>query len=543
MVRKLIYSLIFPFCFIYCYVLGYNIINYGTYSYGLKIINPYTILAFVLLSLCCFILYSKLDKIENSIFNIKVFPIIDKLFFQNNSKSFWFCFLLISICHLPAFLAYFPGIFTYDTMYQIEFFVNNDYREIHPLLHNFIIYGVFLFSKIFKTSWGGVFLHTIFQSFIMISIYSYCIIFLSKYNTTKIIRLFALLFFAFYPTNQVFSLIATKDVLFSGAVLLMIMLLYRYNDELKNSINSKNTSIALILTITFVMLIRYNGLLAYIICVPFLLYYFRKYIKHSFIVFIVPLVFISLFYLIKLSVGIEPPYISSMLSVPLQQMGRVRIYQSNELSSNDINTYKTLVSAKNEYNYDAFCVDYLKMDDLESSKCDYLENSLKENYKQIIPLYFKWAKKYPTVYIDAFLMLNLKYWSVNAIYERYELYYYLYTDNRWDNYFGVPIRMQSLLPKLKNYYDKIFIENYFNKSPLTYFLFSIAWNTWTVFFLMLILFFQKRYNCIISLIMIPAIFITLNFGAIALLRYIYIDFLIIPLLIAFTFGGMNKEKF
>jgi hypothetical protein len=40
--------------------------------------------------------------------------------------------------------------------------------------------------------------------------------------------------------------------------------------------------------------------------------------------------------------------------------------------------------------------------------------------------------------------------------------------------------------------------------------------------------------------MVPFIFITINFGAIALLRYIYHDFLILPLILAYCFGRFGE---
>ena len=218
--------------------------------------------------------------------------------------------------------------------------------------------------------------------------------------------------------------------------------------------------------------------------------YFRKSIRKVIAVFIIPLIFFCGFSILKKCIGIAPPYIAASISVPLQQIARVRNYIADEnLQLKDKKIYTKIILPLKEHDYDPYCVDILKIDG-KYLECDYIENSLRKDPERFINLYTKWAKEYPIQYIDAFLLLNWKYWYIKAKYKEHGLYFYLYTDNRWDDFFGVPIKMYSLFPKLKSFYNRIFLENSFSCNPIAYSIFSIAHNTWIVIFCFFILFYR-----------------------------------------------------
>ena len=121
-------------------------------------------------------------------------------------------------------------------------------------------------------------------------------------------------------------------------------------------------------------------------------------------------------------------------------------------------------------------------------------------------------------------------------------YNFIALNTRPHNYWGIPVAEASIKPYLKKLYMDLFNKNKFynNKFLIPYFAF--AYNTWTIVLVFWILFYKKRYDYIIALSIIPAIFITVLLGPTAVIRYIYQNYLILPILWAVCFGGFGKTK-
>jgi len=104
------------------------------------------------------------------------------------------------------------------------------------------------------------------------------------------------------------------------------------------------------------------------------------------------------------------------------------------------------------------------------------------------------------------------------------------------------IRVKSFNKKLKKYIDNYLMFSGFEKSPITFVAYSVAFNTWFIIIGLALLMYKKKYNLIIPILIVPVIFLSVLFGPVMLLRYLYQDFVIIPLLLAFVFGNFNKNQ-
>ncbi|MBQ4646920.1 MAG: hypothetical protein IJB79_06195 [Candidatus Gastranaerophilales bacterium] len=485
------------------------------------------------------LIFNNIKFLNNKLNSLKFSQKIEDLFFKTNKKSFLACFILIAIGHLPAFLAYFPGIFTYDVYYQASFFMIKDYPEINPLLHNLLIYLTLFINFATNSKTFGILCYTVFQSTIMFSIFAYAIQILSKYNINHYLKLFALLFFALHPINHIFSITATKDTLFSGIVLLFILQLIDLFQNRKTFTNDKKRIAFLILTIFLMFCLRHNGFVAYLIFLPTLLMTNKKYIKKSLIIFLTPIVLFSFYGLIKKTAGIKPAPIASSIGIPLQQMGRVRKFAKN-LDIKDIETYKNLVSKEKELAYFPYNVDTIKIDsDLLHS--NHIENALKKPLPYI-NLWLKWGIQHPKIYTDAFLLNNYTYWYPNMNFITISLHYFFYTQNRWDEIYGIGIEQKSFAPKIKKLYDEIFLNNKFEQYPIISNFFSISSILWLNILCFFILLYKKKYKLIMPLIFNFCLIFTILLGPISLLRYIYFNYLLLPLFLAFAFDDIKKNN-
>ncbi|MBE7708773.1 MAG: hypothetical protein E7Z88_08735 [Cyanobacteria bacterium SIG27] len=533
--RLLKYSLFFAISFSIALTFGYNL------YWHLTVFKLNTILAIITLSpfltLITALLIQGSEILEEKIKNLKFSKKIDEIFFKGDKKSFWFCFLFILLCHIPAFLAYYPGIFSYDLLFQIVFFSKDEWIEIHPLLHNLILLTAITINKLSNSDTLGVLCYTIFQTSIIFSIYSYCINVLSKYKANFYIKVFALLFFALHPMSHLFSIISTKDVLFSTFILFFVVQLFELFQNKANYLNSSKNRIKLIVTIFLMFTLRHNGFCSYLLFLPILLFFNKQQLKKALIVFLMPVILFFIYGEFKKSAGIRPAPIASSIGIPLQQMARVRKIDKN-LDKKDIETFKTLVGKEREMKYHPMTVDPIKVD-TNYLHSDTIQKALEENPIPYIKLWIKWGLQNPKEYVNAFLSNNYTYWYPNMNYIYIYPHNFIVTRNPWDNILGVKIKQESKIPKLKKLYDKLFLYTDFEKIPLFSSLNSMSFNIWLNILAFFIILYKRKYNFAIPLIFnFIALFLVL-FGPLALCRYIYFNYLLVPF---FIFAALAEFK-
>ena len=526
-----LYSLVFSF-FICS---GYSLEKYADiFKFNLKIF----LVSFFIIFILSFLFLKFLPEIIIKI-DLKIPDRINDFIFKDNKKCFFRIWGLIFLCYIPAFFAYFPGLFTYDVIYQVNFFVNNDFIEINPILHNFLIFLVWFFGLLLNSATLPIFIFTLIQLLIMTSIFAYCIFMMSKFKMNKIIIILSFIFFAFHPINQMMCLISTKDTLFSGFVLLYILFLIEMFYDSENFFKKNINILKVILCACFVFLFRHNGFIAYFLSLPFILFSLKKY-KKAFICFLIPVLFYFSFSSAKNLLNIKSPPIASYLSIPLQQMGRVRMYQDKKLSNLDKKAFEMIVSKQKAFSYFPYCVDTIKID-TSMLHSDFIEKSIKSNPKLFIALYLKWAILYPKDYINAFFLQNYSYYYPFGKYKTIAEHFFLLTYNRWNNIFGVPVYSYCFIPQLRKLYDSVFLFNSFEKNPITFILFSMGMNFWILASGFFVLFFKRQYRAILPLSIIIFLFLTVLFSPIALLRYIYQDYIIIPLILGLCFFKFEKS--
>lgn len=484
-------------------------------------------------------LFANANKIYEKISSLKYSQKIENLFFKPTKKCFLNCFIFFLICYLPVFLAYFPGIFTYDVFYQMNFFVDPNHAENNPFLHNLLVYCALFINQIAHSKLLGVLCYTILQASIMFSIFSYCIQILSKYNINHYFKLLALLFFAIYPLNHVFVITSTKDTLFSGFVLLFVLQLIDLYQNQEMFLSNGKKAIGLLLTAFIMFALRHNGIYAYCLFLPALFLLEKKYIIKAFIVFITPIFLFSIYGSLKTCLGVKKPTYSSAIGIPLQQMGRVRKYIKN-LDSKDIETYRSLVSKEKELAYFPYNVDAIKIDD-DLMHSNHIEKAFK-NPKPYIDLWIKWGLKYPKVYTDAFLINNYTFWYPNMNYMTFGLHYFFYTQNRWENIYGIEVEQRNYIPSIKKLYDALFLECQFENYPIISSIFSISFALWLNIVCFFILLYKRKFTVFAPLIFNFCLFATILLGPVALLRYIYFNYLLFPIFFSFAFDDDIKSN-
>lgn len=324
------------------------------------------------------------------------------------------CFFSCLLCWLPYFLYAFPAIMTPDSISQLEQILGlRAFSNHHPWVHTMTMSVFYHFGSLFTDSVNGAFaFFTVFQMCYMAFAAAFCVRVVSKFTTKMPVLVGIVLFYACVPYNAVMSICIWKDVMFSGTVLIFCCTLVYllFGEKMKKS--GLGMMIIYVISGILFCLYRSNGWYAFILCLPFLLFAFRKNWKvmlplHVFIVAVVLLVKGPVMdgFHVK-----QPDFVES-ISMPLQMIGRV-IAEGNEITVKQEALLNKImdVSAVPE-TYVGFLSDNMK-NLVRDGNQDYLTEHKGEFFK----VWFELGLKYPDTYMAAYINQTYGYFAPTAEY-------------------------------------------------------------------------------------------------------------------------------
>ena len=244
----------------------------------------------------------------------------------SSKKRFFVRWIALIVLNLPVLLAEFPGFFVYDAQDELNEVLTRTFSTHHPLLHVLLLGGIIaLFHKV-TGSWNiGIFAYIFIQMLVITAIFAYVIGFMEKRRIGVKGRILCLIYYGVFPTIVMFTLCSSKDGLFSALLALLTVFLIQMVTEKEAFVQNKKKMAAFILVATLMPCFRHNGFYAYLVFVPFGLFYFAKELKKG---FLAALVLPVVFYLIIskcLAMGFssEITHQQEPLTVPIMQLARV----------------------------------------------------------------------------------------------------------------------------------------------------------------------------------------------------------------------------
>jgi len=175
-------------------------------------------------------------------------------------------FSIIFTILLVYFLAYFPGIYSPDSLDQVDQAITLNINDWHTPFHTLTF---FIVLRIFKHIGFYVLIQIIFSSILFAWI-------TSKF---KVKEIFIILFFLF-PLTSLFLVTAWKDIPWTLSLIWFSFLVYFSYKE------NKFNLLAFILSLSFIMLFRHNGIILVPLLLIFMLILFKDKIKKIGIIFL-----------------------------------------------------------------------------------------------------------------------------------------------------------------------------------------------------------------------------------------------------------------
>ena len=142
-------------------------------------------------------------------------------------RYFFIVWFLIFVAYLPIFLWSWPGNFVYDAPFQMAEVVWDGYNTHHPLLHTLLMGAAYKFGVSLGDASTGFQFYTLLQMLVLSAAFAYCAHYLYRRGVPRVYRVCVVLWFALFPMHAMFSISATKDVMFAAFFLWFLILVVR----------------------------------------------------------------------------------------------------------------------------------------------------------------------------------------------------------------------------------------------------------------------------------------------------------------------------
>lgn len=435
-----------------------------------------------------------------------------------SGKKYWIIFFSIIICWLPYFIINYPGVLTYDSIYQISQCVGDiPLNSHHPVCHTLLIklcYDTGI--KIFGNPNAGVAIYAILQMTIMAMIYSYLLKTLLEYNVNRKLCIAIWAFYAIIPLNALYAVIMWKNILNAGFVLLFLICLFKFVKE--QEVQKLNLAILLLSEFLAIMFLK-NAVYAFIATV-FLIFILLKGKRKKITLFFLPII-CSLIITGPICnfLGVLPGGQMQIYGIPLQQISRVVVDYEDRLTEDEINEIEKINSIENiKQEYMARLADPI-LNGVPWEGQTYIFDDSASFWK----LYIKLGSHYPKAYLMAEIDATVGYWYPDI---QYIMMFYGVSDNNYGIY---PQFENTTLYAVNKMWGTLYYQ-----IPLLGNIFSIGTFMWVIFAIGIIWLYQKKYKYL-ALLIYPIMLWGTIMAAVPLfseMRYIYSTVLAVPFFIA-----------
>jgi hypothetical protein len=431
--NKIIYFLSTMFSLLLIFGYSYDVVGKATLVTGsilLLIISVFKFIAFFnLFNISLNLLYQAILK-----YNFKETKPVSWLAKKFNEHPFWFSFIAIVICYIPYMIAFYPAIMGYDPANQIKEVMgihtrymdsvvlldpNMTLTNFNPLVHTLILGNCFKLGYNIGNVNLGLFLYSIIQVIVLVSVLSYSIYYMKKEKVPTILLYITLGIYALVPVFPFYAMSTVKDTFFSAFILLYIIKLY---DIIKNKQTTKDYVILFFISV-LVILFRNNGIYTVMLSMPFLLISLKDKRKPIITVIVCLLAcYIGYGKVLLPSLKISNTSVREMLSIPFQQTARVVKYRGDELPEEEKEAIDKILI------YDTLAERY-EPDLSDAVKNKYNKYATSEELMDYFKVWFNQFFRYPVDYLDA---------TINNVYG----YFYPNT-SKWYFYHGYNSKLEE----------------------------------------------------------------------------------------------------
>lgn len=450
---------------------------------------------------------------------------------------FIFSSLIIFISFIPAFLAYYPIVLSYDFHAQV-LMAERGFQWFslhHPQIHTLQIWLFYTLGKNIGNVQAGMAFMALFHMVVTSLCMGYSVKSIYKVSRNRNISIAAMLAFALYAPNAVMTVNTTKDVMFAALFLLFVSLTVEriYLCDVQKEKIIKDIFIVLV----GILMCMYRNNARYALAVAGVALMLCAPLKQKLVVLIVSF---TLFVGYKCSsIGLYKALGSNAVledvekySAIIQAFGRVAYYHMDELDSE---TYTIIAKYVPEYCWNEY--NPAISDPLKNNIAPIYCYSWAPSIKQVIKDWIKIGFKYPNEYIDSFLETTRGYWFIDdtsyckvlgdGLEGRMGM---IYTYNSSYHPGEVEeIKHESKFPFAENLYEQLISADVFLEWPIITVIFRVAFYCLALSVIAMMAIYKKKKR-LLAAIVFPIIYLfTCYLGPVVQFRYAYPIMICVPL--------------
>lgn len=447
---------------------------------------------------------------------------------------FWGCLAAILLAWLPMYLAYYPGMFNYDSTGEITQVLAHSYDGNFPIAHTLLLGAFYRLGEALGSFNTGIALYTALQCIVLAASMAYAALYLYRLGCPRWLWLGMTALFALLPAHSLLAMCTTKDLFFSAALLALML---RLHALWRASGVARGRDYAIIAALTALLcLMRNNGIFATAAAGLFAVPVLKAHPLARRRVLAALLCGVVLFGAVTAGLNaVTHPKRSGIrewLSMPLMQVARVwaRADEAGETLPEDaeIRTFIPQVER-----YQRHLSDGVK----RKTTVDVV------NMPQFLSLWARLFARHPADFVDAAAYLTKGYWHLNDethldIYAERGNHGYLETLNQD----GLGVTRQSALPGLMARMDALFVENEYRRVPLLATVVEPAFWCWMVCALVVWMAYRRDRGGLWAASLLMGLFASMLFGPCAYIRYAYPLALCAPALLGLGLARSRGEN-
>lgn len=441
---------------------------------------------------------------------------------------------IIFLCYLIVFLGVYPGFFVYDAQDELMQVITRSFSTHHPLFHVLLMGGtVQLIHKLTGSYNAGIACYTLLQMAALSLIFGYGIRKLKEEGMGRRGGILLLAYFGGFPTIVMFSLCSAKDGLFTGMVLLMVLMLCAFFRDPAGFFQKKGHCACLFLSSCLMMLLRNNGFYAFFVFVVLLALLFLKaewkpYRKKMLLVCAgAMLAFLVVNKGFAFVLHADDSENQEILTVPIQQLARVYSMEGDTLTEQQKETLFEILPEEALKRYNPKVSDPVKVDfDNEAYEAD------KGKYRRLWSDLFR---EHPFGYLNAWFMTSYGFWYPGAVIDVYKgntVFTFTYEGS---SYFGYeveePGERKSMIPVVDRAYRFLSLDERAQEILLL----SLVLSPGAMFFLWTFVFcffcYTGQDRKLWPFLFPGLLFLTVLLGPTYLVRYVVFLWVLLPVLL------------
>lgn len=512
-------------------VLGANVVQYETANLTALRTWKSVLCAWPLFGAVCALALHRLPEMKG----LQCSWLENRLARMSSRTYFLVCWAALFVSWLPGLLASYPGVYAYDSAYQLRSYLNGMVATNHPIIHTaWLAVCVVELGEALGSYEAGMCVYSLSQMLLFSAAFASILSCLRRLKASAVMQLICLIVFMFLPANAIFSFSGTKDVAFSALMIwLLISMLEaaREPEKLKN----KRFWIKTLAAAFGMMIFRNQGVYVFVLAMLCGLICMAGQRRRVLALLLAGLALFGVYQgpVTTLSGAQRATGVQEMLSVPIMQLSRVRKYYEAELSDQE----KTAIAA--------YIPDWKNYSSISCAIADPVKNTFNNDLFAQNPMAFAklWVRtglSQPAAYVDAFLRLTAGFWYPDMPYRDWPAYqpYYQYEYHQPEGTPQLERKTPASLAWLHRLYMDLSLNNTDQKFPVVSLLTSAGLAAWVMITFIAWAVYERRWRMLWPAAMLFGLWLTLLLGPVVLMRYALPLLMAEPLLI----GVMRTEK-